>query len=92
MKWKMLEQELIRVAEDKRKLKKEREEYRKLKAASAERRIYYDMFFVGVNNEQSLKKRYKDLLKIFHPDNMNGDTAALQEINREYDSLRRILV
>lgn len=92
MKWKILEEELIRLAEDKRKIKKEREEYQELKASSVNRKFHYEVFFVGVNNEQSLKKRYKDLLKIFHPDNMNGDTATLQEINREYDSLKQIFV
>ena len=47
------------------------------------------MFFAGVNSLGSLKKRYKDLLKIYHPDNVNGDTEVLQEINREYDRLLR---
>ena len=34
-----------------------------------------------------VKKRYKQLLKIYHPDNLCGDTETLQEINREYDRL-----
>lgn len=44
--------------------------------------------FEGVNNIMTLKKRYKDLLKIFHPDNLCGDTDIVQMINKEYDKLR----
>lgn len=62
-----------------------------------EERGYYEyeghtetsLFFQGVNNPLTLKKRYKDLTKIFHPDNVAGDTQMLQRINREYESLKR---
>ena len=33
-----------------------------------------DKFFRGVDSELALRKRYKELLKIFHPDNKCGDT------------------
>ncbi len=46
-------------------------------------------FFHGVKNLLTLKKRYKDLTKIFHPDNVAGDTEVIQRINREYDRLKR---
>lgn len=46
------------------------------------------LFFQGVNNPLTLKKRYKDLIKIFHPDNLCGDTDVLQLINKEYERLR----
>ena len=47
------------------------------------------IFFQGVKNPLALKKRYKDLIKIFHPDNLAGDKDIIQRINREYESLRR---
>ena len=47
------------------------------------------IFFHGVNNPLALKKRYKDLTKIFHPDNLSGDTQMIQRINREYENLKR---
>ena len=47
-------------------------------------RIYH---FVGVNNMESLKKRYHELLKIYHPDIQNGDTTMAQEIQTEYQYL-----
>ena len=47
------------------------------------------VFFSGVNNMRSLKKRYKDLIKIFHPDNAEGDTDVIQKINEEYEVLRK---
>ena len=47
------------------------------------------VFFRGVDNELALRKRYRDLLKIFHPDNMCGDTKTLLLIQTEYENLRR---
>jgi chromosome segregation ATPase len=45
-------------------------------------------FFRGVDNEIELRKRYKELLKIFHPDNKCGDTKTLIMIQTEYENLR----
>lgn len=50
---------------------------------------YGTIFFNGVFDEASLKKRYKDLMKIYHPDNAAGDTTVLQEINMEYDVMKK---
>lgn len=43
--------------------------------------------FANVDNSLALRKRYRDLVKIFHPDNLFGDAELAQMINREY--LRR---
>ena len=48
-------------------------------------------FFAGVRNQLALKKRYKDLLKIYHPDNLAGDKEIMQHISKEYESLKKIL-
>ncbi|MCM1189086.1 MAG: hypothetical protein NC541_07285 [bacterium] len=40
--------------------------------------------FAGINNSLALRKRYRDLIKIFHPDNLFGDEELVQMINREY--------
>jgi len=45
-------------------------------------------FFRGVNSDLELRKRYKELLKIFHPDNKCGDTKTLLLIQTEYESLK----
>lgn len=45
-------------------------------------------FFNGVNSGLALKKRYKDLIKIFHPDNLCGDTDTIQKINKEYEKMK----
>ena len=49
------------------------------------------ILFAGVKNHLALKKRYKDLIKIYHPDNLAGDKAVVQEINKEYERLKREL-
>lgn len=43
------------------------------------------LFFAGVDNPLGLKKRYRDLIKIFHPDNLCGDERIVQLINQEYE-------
>ncbi len=48
-----------------------------------------DLLFRGVDNPLTLKKRYKDLMKMFHPDNVSGDQEMVQLINQEYAELCR---
>lgn len=95
MKFKILEEELKKLADEKLEVEKQRKFYKRLNGSENSAGgtqtsdvVRGELFFVGVENEQSLKKRYKDLLKIYHPDNLNGDTATLQEINREYNKLK----
>jgi len=40
---------------------------------------------------RTLKKRYKELIKIFHPDSGTGDTEVLHIINEEYETLKKSL-
>ncbi len=95
MKWKVLETETQKLADDRKKFEREKAFYSKVLKFNEENGIEggseqisgAQIFFIGVGNEKSLKKRYKDLLKIYHPDNLNGDTGTIQEINREYDQL-----
>ncbi len=49
------------------------------------------VFFAGVSNQLALKKRYKDLLKIYHPDNLAGNKESMQQISREYERLKKLL-
>lgn len=48
-------------------------------------------YFNNVNTLEELRKQYKELLKMYHPDNPNGNTKATQEINAEYDGLFKVL-
>lgn len=94
MKWRILEEELKKLAEEKAQVEKQRKFYKYVSdyetTAKQEQTaiVRGDMFFVGVEDKQSLKKRYKDLIKIYHPDNRAGDIGTIQEINREYDKLQ----
>ena len=47
------------------------------------------LLFAGADHPASVKKRYKDLIKIFHPDNTAGDTGMIQKINEEYEKLKK---
>jgi hypothetical protein len=102
MKFKLLEEELVKLASEKKHIERQREFYSRVN--EFEREYHYtqppakqnvvkgELFFSGVGNRQSLKKRYKDLIKIYHPDNLDGDKNTIQEINREYDQLSKVLV
>lgn len=48
-----------------------------------------EILFRNATNPLTLRKRYKDLIKIFHPDNMAGDKELVQLINREFAKRRR---
>lgn len=81
---------------DRKKLDRERRQFEEQKrsapgnsAGSGYYRGPAPDFFKGVNNILGLKKRYRDLLKIFHPDNLCGDNDTVLEINRQYDIMRK---
>ncbi len=81
---------------DRKKLNRERQQFEEQKRStnySSSGNGYYKGaapdFFKGVNNILGLKKRYRDLLKIFHPDNLCGDSDTVLEINRQYEIMRK---
>lgn len=78
---------------DRKKLERERAELEaKTVRASEDTRVggvfNASQFFIGVNSTLTARKRYKDLLKIFHPDNLCGDETIVKAINDEYSKLR----
>ena len=48
-------------------------------------------WFKNVTTVEELRKEYRRLLKLYHPDNENGSVEVTQEINAEYDRLFAIL-
>lgn len=43
-----------------------------------------EVLFRSAGNPLTLRKRYRDLMKIFHPDNLCGDEELVQLINKEF--------
>lgn len=95
LKWDVLIHETQRLADDKKQFERRKKFFDQVQANANdtyERNdniVHGEMFFSGVSNEKALKKRYKDLIKIYHPDAESGDNETVQEINREYDNLRQ---
>lgn len=92
--WEILQNGFQQLDIDRRRLDKEWARLSAEKEFLEEHSVYegvseVSVFFHGVKNPLALKKRYKDLTKIFHPDNLAGDTQIIQKINREYESLKR---
>lgn len=48
-----------------------------------------ELLFQGVRSPLALKKRYRDLIKIFHPDNIAGDHDMILTINAVYEKLKK---
>ncbi len=97
MKLQVLQVELSKLAEDKKRFLQQKAFFERVKAYEEENHqvqpasngniVRGEMFFIGVQNRDGLRKRYRDLLKIYHPDNAAGDTSTIQEINNEYKKL-----
>ncbi|MGN0319088.1 MAG: hypothetical protein ACI4E1_14260 [Lachnospira sp.] len=92
-KWQILEKETRQLAIDKEKFEREKLMYKDKVYREARRTMSnaenVKIFFKGVNDTESLKKRYKALLKIYHPDNVNGDDSLALAIKTEYERLSR---
>ncbi len=101
-KYKVLEMGFAKLNSDKKELEAQKRafEFRKQFLSDAETFASLDsgkgiqssefIFFKGATHPLAVKKRYKELIKIYHPDNMDGDKMILQRINQEYDRLRRL--
>ena len=98
MKFKILEEELQKLATEKAHVEKQKAFYSRVtdyetnsraseRAVKESNIVKGELFFSGVGSKQSLKKRYKDLIKIYHPDNITGDQETLLVIQREYEDL-----
>lgn len=88
--FKQLEEDRRRLEQERRNLEVEREVQ-----ANRNSMDYYgdgsivELLFRNATNPLALRKRYKDLIKIYHPDNIAGDEELVQMINREFARRRR---
>lgn len=94
MEWQMLEEGWRKLASERESIGTKRPSHGSTKDGEASEHLVLSdvkvsVLFSGVKNLRSLRKRYKDLIKIFHPDNMSGDTGVIQRINEEYELLKR---
>lgn len=100
MKMKILEEELKKLAAEKKEVEMKKAFYDRVTQFESyafnqpeeSKVVRGELFFRGVGTKQSLKKRYKDLIKIYHPDNVDGDNKTVLEINKEYDYLSQRFV
>ena len=59
------------------------------KSSIASREYVSTGFFNGCSTEEEIKKRYRDLTKVFHPDSGNGDQETFLNIKKDYDELMK---
>ena len=83
--FRQLEEELNRFEQERQTLLKEAREQQSGEQEFGEGSFTaVQLLFRGVNNPLALRKRYRDLIKIFHPDNLFGDGELAGQINKEY--------
>lgn len=98
--WKIVEKELRRIATDRDNIARDKayieREKANLKRLQQQQRMQASnvavktgTFFAGISGTAGLRKRYRDLLKVYHPDNGNGDSATLLAINKEYETVKK---
>lgn len=91
----ILREGFIQLNTDQEKLEKEKLLFEAEKSAKSNmtsresRSELAKMLFQGVNSQLALKKRYKDLIKMYHPDNVAGDNGMVLMINEAYEELRQ---
>ena len=86
--YELLDKDKKNISEEYEKVERLKSDLRRMRAQTSKEVYATGLFFRGVNNMVALKKRYKDLLKIYHPDNICGDNEILLKINKEYEELR----
>ena len=100
MKVRILEEELQKLASEKKEVEMKKAFYERVAQFESDvhqpiedtQVVRGELFFRGVGTKQSLKKRYKDLIKIYHPDNVDGYNNTVLEINKEYDYLSQMFI
>lgn len=85
--FKQLDADRIRLEKEKSRFYLERELWEGENTYSAEDTAA--VLFRKASNPLALRKRYKDLMKIFHPDNLFGDAELVQSINKEYEKRKK---
>lgn len=79
-----LEEDRQRLEQEKRRLALDRRSQRESTELLGQGEAIANILFRSTANPLALRKRYRDLLKIFHPDNYGGDGELMQYINREF--------
>jgi hypothetical protein len=85
--FKRLEADTAMFEKEKKRFEAEKKYYMKEKTAMNADSV--NILFRGINGPLTLKKRYRELLKIFHPDNLSGDMDMVQLLTKEYEKLKR---
>lgn len=98
---KLLDEQRRNYEKEKAEREKSEKEKQKWKRAEYSQNVYHgngtgkrreQSVFSGVKNQAELKKKYKELMKQYHPDNGGNDPEMVQKIKKEYEELERFFV
>lgn len=82
-----------RLEEERQKFEQEKQHYSFKKEtfyelSTGDSSVVEMLFRSTMGNPLALRKRYRDLVKIFHPDNLFGDEELLRMINEEFSKCK----
>lgn len=90
--WDIMENEIRRLTAEKQQFERDKAVYRDEIYREARKEAVIStggrVFFKGIKDGNTLRKRYRDLMKIFHPDNPGGDSTTIHAITAEYERLK----
>ena len=84
-----LEEDRRRLDKEKRSMVEEKVKLQKGQEDKLSETNVAEILFRNAGNPLALKKRYRDLIKIFHPDNLFGDAELAGVINKEFVRRKR---
>lgn len=87
--FRQLENDRRQLAQERKKWQSEKEQKADYGEKSFGGETIVELLFRSATNPLILRKRYKDLIKIYHPDNIAGDEELVQMINREFARRRK---
>ena len=74
---------------DERERKEQEKRYRQSQQYNQSMKESVSSYFNGCNSLNSLKERYRDLCKIYHPDSGNGSQQEFVKIQEEFEILKK---
>lgn len=94
-KMQILQNGFKQLEEDRHRFNAEKREFEKTHAGRSGAKSIWGLedvglFFIGITDEGELKKRYRDLMKIYHPDNGSGDKELAALITKEYERIKHL--
>ena len=76
-----------KIIKEQEEIREEKEEREKIENINKEKNKNKYIYFNGCKTKDDINKRYKALVKVYHPDNSTGNADIFKDINIEYNKI-----